>query len=71
MEPTAAEIAREVFPGLSDDETNAIAWAHTGYPAFWATRAGETWQDCFRRQLEEYRDGQCPCDDCRSSTGPQ
>lgn len=62
--PTAIDIAREVFPDLPNDELTPILWEHTGYPHWWAIREGETIEDCLRRQLNQFKDGDCDCPGC-------
>lgn len=53
---SALDIARQVFPGLSDEILNYIIWEHTGYPAFWhIPRDGDTPEECLRTQLNKYR----------------
>lgn len=50
------DVAREILPGLSDDELDCVLWEHTGFPEWWDFRPGETNYDVLRRQLVEYRD---------------
>lgn len=58
------DIVREYFPQCSDDDLKHIAMAHTGFPVWWATEPGESNEDCFRRQLKQFKDGDCDCPEC-------
>ena len=54
----AFEIAKEVLgDGHSDSYYNDIIWEHTGFPSFWDSKNGETIEDCFRRQLLDFKNG--------------
>jgi len=53
---TANYIAQAIFPFADDVRLDYIIWNRTGYPSFWATKEGESIEDCFRRQLMKYRD---------------
>jgi len=65
---SALDIAREVFPALSDNELNYIIWNHTGYPAFWhIPRDGDTPEECLRTQLNKYREELLNADEQASS----
>ena len=53
---TAIECAREILgDDKTDDFLDYVIWEYTGFPSFWATKPGETIEDCFRRQLREVR----------------
>lgn len=52
------QIARDIFPSLSDQELDAIIWEDTGYPGFFDLKDSESIVDVFKRQLLEYRDKQ-------------
>ncbi len=52
------EIAKEYFPSADADEIDHIIYGHTGFPAFWnIPEDGSTPEECFRKQLQEYKDG--------------
>ena len=72
QQPTTSrmlDIVREYFPRCSDYDAHHIAITHTGFPAWWAKKIGESNEDCFRRQLEQFKDGDCDCPEC--SYAPQ
>jgi hypothetical protein len=50
------EAVQELFPDLTDEHQGAILMNHTGFPY---VSAEDT-----RRQLQEYKDGNCKCPDC-------
>jgi hypothetical protein len=53
---SAIDIAREYFPGLSDQELLNIMWGKTGFPAFWnIPKDGNTPEECFRKQLADWK----------------
>ena len=53
---TAHEIAKEVFPGKSDEELDFIIWEKTGFPSFWnIPEDGNTPEECLRKQLMEFK----------------
>lgn len=55
---TAREIATEIFPGKPDDFLEFVIWEKTGFPSFWNIPGdGATPEECFRKQLVEFRDG--------------
>ena len=57
MSKTIADVVREYFPGITDGCVEFIAWEHTGYPSFWSIpEDGNTPEECFRKQLQEYKD---------------
>ncbi len=58
LEKTWLQIAREETTGrdITDADLDGIIWEHTGFPAFWALKPGESVEQCFRRQLREYFD---------------
>lgn len=58
------QVAREVFPDMSESDLISVMWSHTGFPGFFAPDPGETVRDVFLRQLRAYRDGTCTCEDC-------
>jgi hypothetical protein len=49
---------------LTDAQADSVLWCHTGFPSFWATKPGESIEDCMRRQVGEFLDGKCGCLDC-------
>jgi len=53
----ADEIAREYFPDITDEVLSYIIWEKTGYPVFWQLgEDGNTPEECFRKQLQTYKD---------------
>jgi hypothetical protein len=52
---TWIECAREELPGFTDEELDCVMWEETGYPSFWTLNPGETIEQCFRRQLREFK----------------
>ena len=52
-ELTWLDIVREVFPGVSDDQADALLWNRTGFPGFWET--DDPVKEC-RDQLIQFRD---------------
>jgi hypothetical protein len=62
---TPLDIAREYLPHLSDGALDAIIWEQTGFPGFWNIPAdGNTPEECFRSQLQRYRDFGMACYRC-------
>ncbi len=59
----------DAFPALTWDERFDIAWTHTGYPSFFWCEPGEEPIDVFRRQLDNFKAGQCVCLDCAGEPG--
>ena len=51
---TALELAREVFPGKTDEDLDYVLWNRTGFPAFWPARF-KTPETALRAQLKAYR----------------
>jgi hypothetical protein len=55
---TWLDVAREYFPDYSDAELDHIIWAYTGFPEFWhIPEDGNTVEECFRKQLQDFKDG--------------
>lgn len=49
------EEARFMGVFISREEADAIAWCHTGFPAFWnIPRDGNTGEECMRKQVREF-----------------
>ena len=54
----AFEVAKEVLgDGHSERYYDYAIWEHTGFPSFWDTKDNETIEDCFRRQLLDFKNG--------------
>lgn len=66
-EAILTEVAREFFPGVSDEEAVDILWQHTSFP-FFKGRTGEViaeeLRDCLRTTKATMDAGQRPCDFC-------
>ncbi|MBV6343649.1 hypothetical protein [Candidatus Magnetobacterium casense] len=45
----------EILPYANDEELDYIIWEHTGYPMFWDSSDGSTPEECFRKQLEDFK----------------
>jgi len=50
------ELVKEYFPGISEEEVDYILWEHTGFPAFWLPKDGNTPEECCRTQLQRFKD---------------
>lgn len=53
--PTVLEIAAEFFPDYSAKQLDDVLWERTGFPGFFDTSNGETPNEIFRRQLQEFK----------------
>lgn len=72
----ALDIAREVFPGRSDEALGDIIWNRTGWPVFWPKRF-KTTAGALSAQLKAYRRaeaglraGERLCDFCNAKAVP-
>ena len=58
MTLAACEIAKEYFPEATIEELDYIVWGVTGYPHFWnIPEDGATPEECFRKQLQDAKEG--------------
>lgn len=47
-----ADIVREYFPEVDDEDIDFIVWDNTGWPAFWSTPCTDDGpEDCFRHDV--------------------
>lgn len=74
--PTALDVAQEIFPGRDRNELEYLIWNRTGFPSFWPVRfktpltALTAQLKAYRRAEKGLREGEKLCTFCNAKAMP-